>query len=98
MAIRPRQCLAADCDESACAPQAARARAPAQYFISVLYMERHRGVAVADAERGVDEARPRDDGADAIRQRVALDGIADEIGVEPAVGVLIVIGADRVAA
>src|SRR5947207_6147298 len=61
-------------------------------------MQCDRLVASADGERGLLEGRLGHNGADAVRQRIALCRQAEEVRVQMVVAVLVVEGADRVSA
>src|SRR5215204_5265430 len=65
---------------------------------SVADVQRDRRVRRPDREGRLLEGRFCHDGTHAVRQRVALERQADEIGVEMVVVVLVVIGADRIGA
>src|SRR5579875_1423350 len=65
---------------------------------SIADLERDAGAIPVHRERGFLEGRPREYRADAVRQRIALVGKADPGGVEAAIAVLVVVGADRIGA
>src|SRR5712691_85184 len=65
---------------------------------SVADVQRDRLVLGPDGEGGLLEGRLRQDCADAVRQRIALDRQADKVGIQVIVAVLVVIGADGIGA
>ena len=56
------------------------------------------GIFAADRKGSIDEPRTAEYGSDTIRQRVAFYWITDKIGVEPAVVVFVVVGANSLGA